>query len=841
MICLVLKKPDGAGGYTPAYAFTTDDQSTSLPLYPITAAPGWIVDGSISEISSQIDISQAQGNVAQGEAWSFALVDHDGTERRSVGILDGSERFVGWIVDAWVSRDGYPYLIGADLYVITDVSADGEAVQFQVSARWALDGSFVGLGSDDKRVGIVVGGHEVTVQTPEIGEPQKITYRELVVGLLTGSPSFPQTIGVPSTTATRRVDPPYYYYSFELQTADEADDLYELLNEIYSRGELIVVGENYSTVCTGLVNSRYRNGIYVYVDRFFHAVETDPNKVSLYAQETAFAPVVGCAESISAWVSDTGDVLPKGTVSISEYVMQFAPAIMAPDGFISSSLIPCEIAFQDGEYTRPFSGDCIYYGGTQSIPTDGTFNSPDSLSATDLKPIAGTGSFSIWANLVNTGGIDTVNFGFRVIPSDTEAAGKYSRIYADVAYDFSLLNNTLGNASLNYGYPFNSGPNESTGPLAPGTRRNIGIASNGGIENNEYQIFNDIDDLNANPQFIASFPGSFAGAYNIYFHVRGVAIYGASVLKFGSSYAIVVPGSSPWWVGAVNPQVAARNLLEQTGAATTLAIPSYLPQAAQWGEFIEPETTFQDASVALCKEFWLTLGAYGVLGADGTGQGELIGAPTFALSAIEDIATEISIKYKLWAGDYLATAYITHVDEEFDEANPSRYFGGWGNDGTQEFGRTIWNACRNAWKSHGIKRAISLESPGVHDDYILGRMWTATRNGVMRCEWLAYQSRFMSFQVRNGSPTWSAGSTVLVPQTMASFQGYNLSAYTTDPVLVTAHRYDMEAMVSTYEVALPPITSTGTTDRIVQTLDAVDRIVQTLNPANDRIVQILEA
>lgn len=130
----------------------------------------------------------------------------------------------------------------------------------------------------------------------------------------------------------------------------------------------------------------------------------------------------------------------------------------------------------------------------------------------------------------------------------------------------------------------------------------------------------------------------------------------------------------------------------------------------------------------------------------------------------------------------------------------------------------------------------------MHEDYILGRMWISKRNGAMRCEWLAYQPRYVTFKIREGVPTWWAGATVYPPQTMAAFQGYDLSAFTSDPVLCTSKAYDPQSMTSTYEVALPPVTINGTTSRIVQTLNAGDTcIVQTLDPAADRVVQILES
>lgn len=142
-----------------------------------------------------------------------------------------------------------------------------------------------------------------------------------------------------------------------------------------------------------------------------------------------------------------------------------------------------------------------------------------------------------------------------------------------------------------------------------------------------------------------------------------------------------------------------------------------------------------------------------------------------------------------------------------------------------------------AYLSHGHKGTATFEAPGVHDAATIGRMWTATRGGMMRCEWVAYRPAFMRFKVRaSESSWWWAGSGVLPPVTMAAQAGYDLSDLEFTQLTCTEKSLDPMTMTAEYELMLPPIRYTGTVDEIVQTLDAADTIVQTLDAA-DTIVQ----
>jgi hypothetical protein len=204
--------------------------------------------------------------------------------------------------------------------------------------------------------------------------------------------------------------------------------------------------------------------------------------------------------------------------------------------------------------------------------------------------------------------------------------------------------------------------------------------------------------------------------------------------------------------------------------------------------------------------------------------------------------TEVTIQYAPNGSGYDKTAYIAHVDEVFDYTNPGRYFGGWDTDDTTNQGYDLWMACRNAWKMHGRKRSETLEAPTVYDATVLGRMWLATHNGAPRICWLAYPPRFLTFKIRETVPQWWAGNQVVVPQTMASFAGYNLSAFVGQSLVVVSKEWDPLTLETTYEVILPPVVSDGVSNVIQQTLVGTDALIQqTLSGSDNLIQQITEA
>ena len=299
------------------------------------------------------------------------------------------------------------------------------------------------------------------------------------------------------------------------------------------------------------------------------------------------------------------------------------------------------------------------------------------------------------------------------------------------------------------------------------------------------------------------------------FQITNIILYGVKQLSLGSDYAFVQPGASPWWASPLNAPSTAAALLDVVAPTATPNIPASAFGTplilTRFGQYFAPEETFTGAAVKLCEEFWTILCPDGADGANGAGAGEKPVAPTFALGAVEDVVTEPVIEYAPVAGSYTGRAYIAHVDEEFDADNALRFYGGWGigSDDSEfpggDYGYLIWRICRDAYKAHGIKRTATYQADGIHS--VLGRYWhEGRRNGARRIEWLAYQPRYVTFKIREDAPpTWWAGNAVTIPTTMAGFAGYDFSAFSTDPVIVTSKSFDPVTMETEYEVALPPV------------------------------------
>lgn len=613
---------------------------------------------------------------------------------------------------------------------------------------------------------------------------------------------------------------------FQCSSPAESDALFAQMKAGLSSGQVFVAGSEYSEAVTD-ISQDLEDKIAVQTSRFFHAVEPDATKISAHAQATAFAPVVGWAKELSGWIADSGVVLPKGQVEMRDGVAYFAPSVTSADGFISSTLIPTEIAFQDGEWTRTDS-DLAYYGSTASIPTNATSAASDALDSSTLAPTAGTSSFGIWGHLVYPS-FSTANFGFRVRALDLDTATKYSRIYAD--QDIRLAIKSNGSAFALYGWPFNSDPIQGTGPLSVSSPMYLGIARNGGIENNEKQIFSDINGANAEPQFIINSSTGPGDDLYFYFQARSMSFYGASTLKFGSSYAVVQPAYS------IPPADAITNFLSLAGADFVADVPTLRPPKSKWGRYFEPNLTYSDAARELAKEMWITLGR-GTNGLIAGVEGEILQQPSITMGDRTDVITEPVVEYDQWAGEYKKKAYIAHVDEEYNSATPDRYFGGWDNGSDPAgYGMSIWNHCRKAYLHHGIRASETYQAPSIYDPDTMGRSWFGSRNGRTRTQWLSLQARYMTLRIRDASPSWWAGNTVQIPTSVAGWAGYNLTEFANQQLIVTEKSWDPMTLESSFEVAIPPAIPQIGDNLIQQTFDADDELIQQSFSLDDTLIQ----
>lgn len=869
MIYLSFGRPDGAGGYTRVAAFSTDDADRDWTAWPECTIKKDYID-SMGSFANSCDSSQAKGAIPTGTAISFSIIDWDETElaRRSVGLVSGVDRFQGWAVD-FVRTAGPQEQAptGTDLdyyggkpwyFVVDDVSCTDSTLQLSCVARWSLDAEPVGSGAGSAVVGLVVGGVDVSVPTPELEPPAAIRYRRKYDSWLSGRPGASVVADVEVTEATGLSSPSgTVYFEFECRDEPEAIRLFDELYPLAQVGSLLIVGSEYSEVVapapgkpSGVVRTAYSrpNVVFVYGSDFFRAVETDFSKVCLINSDGAPAPVISGAESITGWINSSGEVVsPKGITALSGHVLSFAPLNRNADGFVAATLIPSEVVFEGGTYSST-AGNTAYYGSTSLIPNAQELSelaAVDALDPVTLEPVASTSSsFGVWYKMATDFTLANIMLGIR--PNDPEKAATYSRVFVDQATRLTARNNTVGVTSFNFGWALNSSPNENSGPGSPGGTLTREIQLSGGVENNQYQIFDDIANINASGLWVVGFPFLFAGTMNTYMQVLGVSVYGISDLAFGSNQAVVKPGASRFWAAPQDPANAAASLLPGIAEFAVLSSPSYVPTAGNWGEYLEPGTTRIDAAVKIAQEFWIDL--YPRL-ISSPMQAPLAGLdfapPTPSIGRVDDIVTEPTIQYDYYDGAFRGTAYIAHIDEEFDGTQSDRYHGGWGRsilDGT-DYGYEIWRRCRDAWKAHGIRKAKTFDAPGVRSDRQLGVLyWVAEFYGSKRIDWLAFQPRFLEFTGKAAfvQGEISSGMPVTLPTALSDFAEYDLGGITTgritefelDPIAETARMLVMIA---------PVVTAGGVIDIWSDTINpAADRIVDTIDNSLDRVIDTLE-
>lgn len=825
MICIILTSPDGSQ----TIGLSTDGNAN---IGGVVCLPSFLA--SVSELSHRANISRATGCVPEAIEWGFDLIDWDGLVRRSAAILDGSSQLVGWTADLYVDLN---LVVGAGAFEIVGAVASGTTVAISCRERWIGNTQTVGSGTGTNRVGLVVGGAPVTIKVPEIMDPVAIEYaansgwyKGNGIGGVGGYSAAPAQRTNPSS-----IDVAGRALVFDCASASAALDLVASLNAA-------VMPMASGSLCVEQISSWSSSGtaVRVTVSQEFADIE-DARNTFLCDLGNNSVPIAYGAASLIGFVGSNGEQLSMiGVPANSSYLQTFSPSQLAPGGFRAYSLIPCEIAFQalsPGLVSEPDA----YYGSTESIITDLSALPDYGTYDADLKP----SESSTWTMYGRCDDIDPVTAVMRVIPA--APADGFERIMVDVSdrvvvnQAFSMSGSVTARAEARLAYHSGSGIDWTSDPLLNSSNpalRNSWTAERSLLGPETYvsrRSFANVDGINVTFGFAAFSQSDLQICVN--WQLRAVNLYGISVIQYGSSYAVVQPGASPWWTSPRNPAQTAGDLLDAIGPTFAERSPSYAVPAANWGRSFDQSTTFIEAAKELANEFWFFLGR-GVNNVVAGTEGELPGPPPFTLGDRNDVVTEIVIEYDEWAGEYRRKAYVAHVDEGYDPGNQSRYFGGWDDEGAGTgYGLAIWNACRKAYKIHGIKSSGTIKSPGIRSAGVLGQLWTSTQNSVSRIQWLALQTRFVTLRIAESNPTWWAGNSVKIPLVSLDWAGYDLSSLEDQYLVCTEKTWDPVTLTTTFEVALPPVTSIGTQTHIIQALGATNRIAQRLD-ATKRYIQV---
>lgn len=835
MIAYILHRPNGDGTYTATSGFTTGDASVTID--GMSCLPGRLSD--VGTFSHRADISRATGCLPEAVGHDFSIIDWDGLTRNSVGILDGSAQLVGWLVSAYVSRDGVSWsspILGAMSLEIVGAPASDGLIHISCRERWIGNRKTVGFGTGSDVVGLVAGGAQVSVKIPEISDISPIT-RNGSSGWSCGNGLDDYSVAPISTEfSTGVVDMMFAFKCANVSDAIAFND--SIISAIGASGAAIA-GE----LCVESISGTMRSGDTVYISVSQEMIETEkPEKVSIYALDSSSVTIIGGSTELVGFVGDDGrTAMPVGEKKITGNVLSFSPSLRTPNGFRAYSLLPIDIAWSSLSPGLDLATEA-YYGNTQAIITDGSAPPEYSAFDADLKPSASS-TWTMWCRVSDA---DALTAGLRII---RKTSGSFSRYAVDISdrivvnQAFSMSGYVSTRAVARWPYHKGNASDFTSAPLYnssdPALRNNFSIERNilgPGIYVSR-RSYDDFDSINSTPGLnVKSIDDKI-----IYcnYQIRAVSLYGISELSFGSSYAVVQPGASPWWSSPRTPSQAARDLLDAIGGSFASSAPSLAVSASSWGRYFDPSTALFDAAKEIANELWLFLGR-GINGATAGAEGEILSQPSFTLGDRSDIVTEIVIEYDEWAGTYRRKAYIAHVDGSYDPENPSRYFGGWDDDGAETgYGLAIWNACRKAWQIHGIQARETFQAPSIHSPGAIGRLWTSSYNGKTRAQWLALQSRYLTLQISETAPEWWAGNSVRIPTTVADWSGYDLADVASQYLICTEKTWDPMTLTTTFEVALPPVTSIGTQRRIMQTLDASNRITQRLD-ATERIIQVQE-
>ena len=264
--------------------------------------------------------------------------------------------------------------------------------------------------------------------------------------------------------------------------------------------------------------------------------------------------------------------------------------------------------------------------------------------------------------------------------------------------------------------------------------------------------------------------------------------------------------------------------------------PSAPWRPASRGASFTAETRRMDCVAEIAQEMWLALSPNSS-GFDLGGVQADRGSRR-PLGAIEDIITEPVIEYA--TADGSRRAYIASVDKEWDWSKASEFRGGWGsrdNGYTSiDLGYYIWQLCRRRTCATGQAIQDDLHAVPARDGRSAGHGSTQAATGSPHR--VAVQpAALRPVQHRRGRGRSPVGRLPGDdPWADGRICGYDVSAWATDPVLVTEVSRSVQDMAATVTVMLPPVVADAPINRIVRTFNAADRIVQSFDAGN-RIIQ----
>ena len=866
MIYVVLREPTSSG-FVNRLAFSDNDAIEVISCGGATIATQKGRLNEIGELGSEVNISQAQGAVAQGVEGSLAIVDWDGATRVSAEIYAGTKRFYGWSLA--VARSDAPTAVpdwlwgDPDHCMVTDISTDGGTIGLTYGERWANDGRLLSFGKDGSTVPLVVGGHDVWVKTSAVDPVKPITYRRKVPSWYSDGPTTSAILDEETATfATSKVGPDIF--DFECGDATLAANFYSALAAV---GTVLVSGNDYSIECSTYTNAgtaiRFYTG-----SADFYAAEAAANVFISYPRRI---PIAAGANAIRGFSTGTAPALPLGIMEIVDDLLVFSPYSQNRSGdFACRTKLASSLAWNP---SPAFSND---FTGTPGSPGEAWAYNALTMVLSSGEPIGtyqtpandGTVSAPNWLTIAlgsnNPGAKLSIALRMNVAePADGERYDFYVVDMVAKAFFYAPIVDTgvVGQS------PFDKDP-IAIGTVPVGASSFDMLSQPSGLVFVPAHLkFSSIDDLHGY-QILGISSRNIDTVCVI--ELQQATIYGASSVAFGSASALLQPSAFPFqYAGySTNDQLdrAAAAILAQTPHSTYLTpfLPSFVPAPADSGECMDASKTYIENAETLAKETWAIFGwldgGYVSPGYDNQsaqGLGEIPQPPTLQIGRFEDVITEPVVEYCDVAGTLTKKAYIANVDQEYDATNSGKFFGGWGHeplpetiqsdflyyrwdvcpiqldpmpaspDGTygswyyeilhgntiwqsaKDYGYQIWQRCRAAWKVHHIKRGATFQFRGIYDDSVIGAMWwDAQRNGARRIDWLCLQPRYLTFSVREAKPLCWAGASVYIPGTLAAFAGYDVSDWDQgggDTLVCVKKSYSLTTGKATYTVAIPPV------------------------------------
>lgn len=862
---LIFLRPDGAGGWVKDRGFTTAD--VPLTVEGVVCDAGYI--SSISPLRSQIDLSQAKGNIAQGVTFDFSLVDWTWNmaedERKSAGIFTGESAFFGWRVRFFSSAgrtESYSYPFGDSLdFVINDVSAHDDQVHFSCISWWAQDARTVGTGAVGQLAGLICGKHPVYVKTtlntneelvplcnrsflPKVDSVGGNVY-QWSDDPLTHVVSYRQDNGATGRHITLGTD---YWIDFACAIASEANSIfYNLLQPAFSNDTLIVQGQNAICRALSIAGDTGSFSIQVTADFYNAELSTALNLIFAYDSSKVKIPIASGAISVTGWKDESGVLLkPSGDFVTQNGSLYFLPKELTKDGYVGYGLIPSKAKYVPEKTKAPTGANGptgIQYSGS-SIETMGDDASILPYSTFDHVTMQTTGNPQ--GGLIIYGKGDAIydsNSAKIAIRLSVDNQDKYSfdKYYVDVKARCSGRY-TAGTLANGWYFPFQKRFNAVYSTTSVNLETSVDV---GDFDPAIHGTFDSIDSAcRGYIDWNFGLTASVANAYWVNFQITAARLYGIKTIPYGSGTALVTGGPSPLTPNADIPNGVADQLIYVgvgfTGSyASPLASTPSQNDPTKFGIYFAPDTKIIDACAKICNEWWLSFSdaAFGYVST----WLELIAPPTFALGRVEDCITEPVFEFAPNGDGYSKKAYIAYVDLPYDPANPSKFFGGWDDDGTNVNGLALWQICHKAWKINGIKRSQTFQFDSVHEGAVLAELWLAKLNGVERMGYLAGQPRYITSKFYSDymAPAGQYTHSNATDLKMAYLNGYSV-----DPswyLYVVSSEYDPMTRVNTVEFLLPPVLDYGAYDILEQSLmGAYDMREQTLASTDDLLQQMIE-